>query len=60
MSAPAPKPSTSPMTRSGQGRTSASTAPSTSEKAATAPQSKAVSMRPGSVRSAPVGTRPTS
>ena len=56
MSAPAPKPSTSPMTRSGQGRPSARTAPSTSDEAATAPQSKAEDMRDGSVRCLPVET----
>ena len=56
MSAPAPKPSTSPMTRSGQGRPSASTAPRTSDEAATAPQSKAEDMRDGSVRCLPVET----
>ena len=55
MSAPAPKPSTSPTTRSGHGRPRASTAPRTSDDAAIAPQNVAESMR-GSVRSIPVDT----
>src|SRR3712207_4644812 len=44
MSAPAPKASTSPTPRSGHRCPSASTAPKTSDEAATAPQSVAVSI----------------